>query len=152
MIRKSLAVQLSESYKQLHYSLDELRVMILDMNDERKYRMLDTIHKAKNLTQATKEALEESMGELSPQETRVRDCIIKGYSNKQIAQHYNLTEKTVKFHVTNIFKKYGVRTRANLIVEFYQSQQKPVVHPPITQVLKKEIPKDVTLPEGLTHE
>lgn len=152
MIRKSIAVQLSETYKLLNHALDELYATVLDMSDERKYRMIDTIRKAKAISLITKQVLESSQGNLSPQETRVRDCIVKGYSNKQIAQHYNLSEKTVKFHITNIFKKYGVSTRANLIAEFYLSQQKPVVLPPITQVLKKEIPKDLDLPTGSTHE
>jgi DNA-binding NarL/FixJ family response regulator len=40
----------------------------------------------------------------------------RGASNKVIARTLGITESTVKLHVTEIFKKYGVRTRTQLAV------------------------------------
>jgi DNA-binding NarL/FixJ family response regulator len=40
----------------------------------------------------------------------------RGASNKVIAKSLGITESTVKLHVTEIFKKYGVRNRTQLAV------------------------------------
>src|ERR1700743_1707843 len=37
-------------------------------------------------------------------------------SNKEVASQLFVTEKTVKFHLTNIYKKMAVKSRAQLIV------------------------------------
>jgi DNA-binding NarL/FixJ family response regulator len=38
----------------------------------------------------------------------------RGLSNKKISQMLSITEDTVKYHVGNIFKKYGVKNRTQL--------------------------------------
>jgi DNA-binding NarL/FixJ family response regulator len=40
----------------------------------------------------------------------------RGASNKAIAKSLGISESTVKLHLTNIFKKYGVRNRTQLAV------------------------------------
>jgi two-component system nitrate/nitrite response regulator NarP len=40
----------------------------------------------------------------------------RGLSNKQIATTLHISESTVKLHITEIFKKHGVRTRTQLAV------------------------------------
>jgi DNA-binding NarL/FixJ family response regulator len=40
----------------------------------------------------------------------------RGLSNKQIANTLHISESTVKLHITEIFKKHGVRTRTQLAV------------------------------------
>lgn len=45
--------------------------------------------------------------------------LLKGFTNKEIAQRLGISEKGVKFHVTNIFKKLGAKNRTQLIVRFY---------------------------------
>jgi len=42
--------------------------------------------------------------------------VSKGLSNKEVANQLFVTEKTVKFHLTNIYKKMNVKSRAQLIV------------------------------------
>jgi two-component system, NarL family, nitrate/nitrite response regulator NarL len=51
---------------------------------------------------------------LSTRENQVADLIAAGYSNKEIAQHLNVTEGTVKLHLHNIFKKTGAKNRTTL--------------------------------------
>jgi DNA-binding NarL/FixJ family response regulator len=59
---------------------------------------------------------------LSPRERQVLDGIVKNLSNKEISVHLNISESTVKFHLAHLFDKFGVRRRADLII---QSVQEP---------------------------
>jgi LuxR family transcriptional regulator, positive regulator of biofilm formation len=53
---------------------------------------------------------------LSKREIEVCCEIIKGITAKQVGDMLFVTEKTIKFHLTNIHKKIGVRSRPELIV------------------------------------
>ena len=53
---------------------------------------------------------------LSNREAEVAELVSKGLSNKEVANRLFVTEKTVKFHLTNIYKKMQVKSRAQLIV------------------------------------
>src|SRR3954462_6480159 len=53
---------------------------------------------------------------LSNREAEVAELVSKGLSNKEVASQLFVTEKTVKFHLTNIYKKMAVKSRAQLIV------------------------------------
>lgn len=55
---------------------------------------------------------------LSRREMEVVESVTKGLSNKLVAQDLFVTEKTIKFHLTNIFKKAGVNSRSRLIVKY----------------------------------
>ena len=46
---------------------------------------------------------------LSSREREVATLVAKGLSNKQIAQHLNLEEGTVKIHLHDIFTKLAVK-------------------------------------------
>jgi two-component system, NarL family, response regulator LiaR len=52
---------------------------------------------------------------LSDREQDVLLLIVRGLSNRQIAQNLTLGESTVKFHVSNILSKLGVATRAEAV-------------------------------------
>lgn len=52
---------------------------------------------------------------LSRREAQVALCCVEGLTNAQIGERLNVTEQTVKFHLRNIFVKFGVRRRAELI-------------------------------------
>lgn len=54
-------------------------------------------------------------GLLSERERAVLRLIAAGLSNKQIARSLSITERTVKFHVTSIFKKLGAENRAQAV-------------------------------------
>lgn len=55
--------------------------------------------------------------QLTPRQEQIVTLIKdRGASNKIIAKTLNITESTVKLHVTHIFKKYGVRNRTQLAV------------------------------------
>jgi len=51
------------------------------------------------------------LASLTPQQFRVLTMVCDGLLNKQIAWELNVSEATIKAHVTAIFRKLGVRTR-----------------------------------------
>lgn len=53
---------------------------------------------------------------LSNREAEVTELVAKGLSNKEIGNRLFVTERTVKFHLQNIYKKMNVKSRAQLIV------------------------------------
>ncbi len=57
-----------------------------------------------------------AFGQLSPREREVHDLLMQNLSNKEIAQRLVMSERTVKFHVSNLLGKHGVKRRADLIV------------------------------------
>jgi len=60
---------------------------------------------------------------LSRREREVHDLLMENHSNKEIARRLHMTERTVKFHVSNLLTKHGVKRRADLILlSFSQSQ------------------------------
>jgi DNA-binding CsgD family transcriptional regulator len=54
---------------------------------------------------------------LTVREVEVVNQIAEGHSNKVAADNLCVTEKTVKFHLTNIYRKIGVVSRSKLIVK-----------------------------------
>ena len=51
---------------------------------------------------------------VSRREQEVLDCILQGFSNKEIATKLNVAERTVKFHVSSLLAKFGVTDRVAL--------------------------------------
>jgi len=51
---------------------------------------------------------------LSEREQQVVRCLERRLSNKEIAVMFGVTERTVKFHVSNILHKLNVRSRADI--------------------------------------
>jgi len=62
----------------------------------------------------------DSVTNLSRREQEVLDSLLENLSNKEIASKLNIAERTVKFHVSNLLNKFGVRRRADLILLTFQ--------------------------------
>lgn len=58
----------------------------------------------------------ESFPELTPREAKVLDLIARGWSNDQIAENLVITPKTVRNHVSRVYDKLRVGSRAQAIV------------------------------------
>ncbi|WJG09864.1 helix-turn-helix transcriptional regulator [Aliiglaciecola sp. LCG003] len=59
---------------------------------------------------------------LSKREAQVADKVCQGLTNRSIADQLFISERTVKFHCTNIFKKLTVSNRKmlkTLFPDFY---------------------------------
>ncbi|MFM9888393.1 MAG: alpha/beta fold hydrolase [Burkholderiales bacterium] len=61
-------------------------------------------------------ALPMPFAQLSPRERELLELIAVGVDNKEISSRLFLSEKTVRNHITNIFSKLAVTTRAQAIV------------------------------------
>jgi two-component system, NarL family, nitrate/nitrite response regulator NarL len=51
---------------------------------------------------------------LTPRELEIVSTVVNGYANSEIAQKFEISVKTVKHHLTNIFDKVGVSNRLEL--------------------------------------
>jgi two-component system nitrate/nitrite response regulator NarL len=51
---------------------------------------------------------------LTPRELEIISAVVAGFANKEIAEHFKISEDTVKHHLSNIFDKLGVSTRLEL--------------------------------------
>jgi len=58
--------------------------------------------------------------DLSRREQEVLNSLLENLANKEIGNRLNISERTVKFHVSNLLSKFGVRRRADLILLCYQ--------------------------------
>jgi DNA-binding CsgD family transcriptional regulator len=55
-----------------------------------------------------------AIDDLTPQELHVARTVIRGATNREAASVLFLSTKTVEFHLGNVFRKLGVRTRTEL--------------------------------------
>jgi two-component system nitrate/nitrite response regulator NarL len=54
------------------------------------------------------------LNDLTPRELMVAEQVARGASNREISETLNITERTVKAHLTAIFEKLGLRDRVQL--------------------------------------
>jgi len=59
---------------------------------------------------------ERALSDLTEKEKEISLSIGKGYSNQEIASHLNITESTVKTHLTHIYKKLNIKDRVALVL------------------------------------
>jgi len=52
-----------------------------------------------------------TLSDLTSRELKILQLVLTGYTNKAIAAEMFISEKTVEFHLDNIYTKIGVRTR-----------------------------------------
>jgi len=58
---------------------------------------------------------------LNSREGEVFALVSQGMSNKEVARSLQCTDRTVKYHMTNIMQKLNVRNRVEAALKFYQS-------------------------------
>ena len=64
---------------------------------------------------------EEALSRLTPREREVLAMVARGLGNRQIAEHFVLSEATVKTHVGRLLSKLGLSSRAQAVVLAYES-------------------------------
>ena len=70
-----------------------------------------------------------AIASLTPQQFRVLTMLTEGLLNKQIAYDLNVSEATIKAHVTAILRKLGVHSRTQAVI----AAQRLGVEPPKTE-------------------
>jgi two-component system nitrate/nitrite response regulator NarL len=79
----------------------------------------------RNLVQSSGEESRQRKFGLTPRELEIVSAVVAGYANKEIAEHFKISEDTVKHHLSNIFDKLGVSTRLELAL-FAVNQSLPL--------------------------
>jgi DNA-binding CsgD family transcriptional regulator len=51
------------------------------------------------------------LSDLTPREMEILQLVLKGRTNKSIAAAFDISEKTVEFHLGHVYTKIGLRTR-----------------------------------------
>ncbi len=62
---------------------------------------------------------------LTPRQGEILDLVLRGLPNKRIALALNVSESTVKEHVTGILEKLGVRNRVEVITKLRGRRLRP---------------------------
>jgi len=83
------------------------------------------------------ESVDRRLG-LTPRELEIVQTVTTGFTNKEIAQRFSLSEETVKHHLTKIFSKLGVSNRLELAL-FAISQR---LVEPLSETRPKAAPRD----------
>jgi FixJ family two-component response regulator len=87
----------------------------------REQDMLDAIavaldrDRTRRQSRITSSELESTFSSLSKREQHIMTLVTSGLMNKQIAAQVGLSEATVKFHRSNIMRKMGVKSLADLV-------------------------------------
>lgn len=79
----------------------------------------------RTLIQSSGEEARQKKFGLTPREIEIVSAVVAGYSNKEIAEYFKISEDTVKHHLSNIFDKLGVSTRLELAL-FAVNQSLPL--------------------------
>ncbi|HEV8555708.1 MAG TPA: LuxR C-terminal-related transcriptional regulator, partial [Actinophytocola sp.] len=79
--------------------------------------------RTRNELTATGEAMRRRPGtsaveELTPQEYQVARGVVEGSTNREVATALFLSAKTIEFHLGNVYRKLGVRSRTELAYRF----------------------------------
>lgn len=79
----------------------------------------------RTLVQSSSDEARQRKFGLTPRELEIVSAVVAGYSNKEIAEYFKISEDTVKHHLSNIFDKLGVSTRLELAL-FAVNQSLPL--------------------------
>ncbi|MBE8233533.1 MAG: response regulator transcription factor, partial [Endozoicomonadaceae bacterium] len=84
--------------------------------------VIECLHTKKRLHQKpqnikkSNQDVEESLKILSERELEVAEMVVDGLDNKTISSQLEITERTVKAHVSSILRKLNVRDRIHLLI------------------------------------
>jgi len=93
--------------------------LLKDMTDEELVGTIRAVHAGQpclppGLASRLAERLRRE--DLTPRETEVLELLVKGRSNKEIAQTLFLTEDAIKFRIKGLFTKLGVQDRTEAVI------------------------------------
>ena len=53
---------------------------------------------------------------LTTRERQIVDALLRGFANKEIAQHLRVSDQTIKNRLSALYRKVGVRGRVDLVL------------------------------------
>lgn len=60
---------------------------------------------------------------LTKREKEIFEMLIQNYSTKEIASNLQISEKTVRNHISNAMQKLGMKGRASMVVELLRLKE-----------------------------
>ena len=60
---------------------------------------------------------------INPKRKRNISLLVKNYSTKDIARKLNISEKTVRNHISNVIQKLGVKSRIQAVFELIRLKE-----------------------------
>lgn len=60
---------------------------------------------------------------INPKRKRIFHLLVKNYSTKDIARKLNISEKTVRNHISNVIQKLGVKSRIQAVFELIRLKE-----------------------------
>lgn len=60
---------------------------------------------------------------LTKREKEIFDLLIKNKNTKEISKKFNISEKTVRNHISNVMQKLSVNGRASAVVELIKLKE-----------------------------
>ena len=72
------------------------------------------VNKIRTASEPAREVAQSGKYGLTMRELEILARVTDGYTNKEIAKKYTISEQTVKHHLTSIFEKVGVANRLEL--------------------------------------
>ncbi len=105
-------VVLKDSATQLLF--ESIRAVMAGQYWVGRERVSDLLATLRSLMPPPREQQRQKTFGLTPRELDIVSAIVAGYTNKDVAQKFSISEDTVKHHLTNIFDKLGVSTRLEL--------------------------------------
>ena len=70
------------------------------------------------------------ISQLTKRERGLLEALSKGHSNKELARAFEISDNTVKFHLSNLYEKLGVQNRAQAIAFYFSSRLARDTPPP----------------------
>jgi len=74
----------------------------------------EVVQRLRSMAEIIEENARSQAKNLSRQQQQIIEQIVAGCSNKEIAEEMSISERTVKYHLTRIFEKFGVSGRMEL--------------------------------------
>ena len=60
---------------------------------------------------------------LTPREKEIFNLLVQNYSTRDIAKKLNISEKTVRNHISNVIQKLGVESRIQAVFELIKLKE-----------------------------
>jgi DNA-binding NarL/FixJ family response regulator len=77
-----------------------------------------------NAIEVEKRELQKARRQLSPSERQVADLVASGRSNHEVEERLSLSPRTVEWVLTKVYRKLGVRSRAELAATLQPEQNR----------------------------
>ena len=91
-----------------------------DLSAVIRQALAGNVHYAVNGAVAAAAAAAQPDWDLTPRETEILRALAEGQSNKQMAQQFWLSEQTIKYHLTNVYRKLAVSSRTEAVRKAYE--------------------------------